>query len=97
MRRKFHEDSRKVVEVLLIFGLVSKDIPLTSHWATCRYCGTQAEHQILKRTRKISLFFIPLVPIGARWFDTCTACGRTGEISGGQARAAAADTRSQLR
>ena len=83
--------------MLLIFGLVSKDIPLTSQWATCQFCGNQAEHQMLKQTRRISLFFIPLVPIGTRWFDTCTACGRTREISGGQVRAAAEDPSSQLR
>jgi len=96
-RRMFHEGSRKVVGVFLIFGIVSNDIPLTSQWTTCQYCGNQAEHQMLKQTRRISLFFIPLVPIGTRWLDTCTACGRTQEISGAQARAAAADTQSQLR
>ena len=48
-------------------------------------------HQLLRRVRRISLFFIPLIPVGTRYLDVCTVCGRTIEVPREMAEQAAAD------
>ena len=77
---------------MLIFGLsVSEDVLSTLIYA-CETCGNSAAHHLIKRTRKFSLFFIPLFPVGTNYFDSCTACGRVVEVSRDQAQAAARQT-----
>lgn len=83
--------------MLLIFGVGEKDVSLATVLLTCEVCGTQAGHHVVKRSRKVSLFFIPLIPVGTRYLDVCTACGRAREISRTQAEAAAADSRLHMR
>jgi hypothetical protein len=52
---------------------------------------------LIKRTRKFSLFFIPLFPVGTTYLDSCTACGRVIEVSKDQAEVAARQTGPDLR
>ena len=82
---------------MLIFGLsVSEDLLSTLIYA-CETCGNSAAHRLIKRTRKFSLFFIPLFPVGTTYLDTCTACGRVIQVSPEQAEAAARQTGPELR
>lgn len=76
--------------MLFIFGVGEREVSLSTVLLSCEVCGNYAGHHIVKRVRKVSLFFIPLIPIGTRYLDWCTSCGRTREISRGQAEAAAA-------
>ena len=62
---------------MLIFGLTSRDRLLATLVFLCERCQVQGAHQLVKRVRMFSLFFIPLIPLGARYTDTCTVCGRT--------------------
>jgi hypothetical protein len=43
--------------------------------------GHTAAHQLLERTRKFTLFFIPLFPIGRSRFTVCTACSQRVNLS----------------
>jgi predicted RNA-binding Zn-ribbon protein involved in translation (DUF1610 family) len=82
---------------VLIFGLsVSEDL-LSTLIYTCENCGNSAAHRLIKRTRKFSFFFIPLLPVGSTYVDTCTACGRVIEVSRDRAEAAARQTGPELR
>jgi predicted RNA-binding Zn-ribbon protein involved in translation (DUF1610 family) len=82
---------------VLIFGLsVSEDL-LSTLIYVCENCGNSAAHRLIKRTRKFSLFFIPLFPVGTSYADTCTACGRVIGVSRDQAEAAARQTGPELR
>jgi len=82
---------------VLIFGLsVSEDL-LSTLIYTCENCGNSAAHRLIKRTRKFSLFFIPLFPVGMTYVDTCTACGRVVDVARDQADAAARQTGPELR
>lgn len=82
---------------MLIIGLGVRETLLSTLFYTCETCGTHAPHQLVKRTRRFSLFFIPLFPVGTRYFDSCGACGRTIEISREQARTAVQQVGPDLR
>lgn len=82
---------------MLIFGLGVTQVLLATLMYACETCGNRAAHQLVKRVRKVSLFFVPLFAIGTRYIDTCTACGRELEVSGAQAEAAASQAGPGLR
>jgi DNA-directed RNA polymerase subunit RPC12/RpoP len=42
----------------------------------CDNCGQHAAHHLTRRTRKITLFFLPLFPMSKEYVDTCSYCGR---------------------
>ena len=62
---------------MLIFGLSSRDFLLATLVFLCERCHQQGAHQLLRRVRRFSLFFIPLFPVGTRYVDVCTVCGRS--------------------
>jgi predicted RNA-binding Zn-ribbon protein involved in translation (DUF1610 family) len=74
---------------MLIFGLSARDSVLGTLVFPCNYCGNTAPHHLIRRTRKISLFFIPILPVGTKYLDSCTACGRVIDVPREQAEAAA--------
>jgi hypothetical protein len=76
--------------VLIIFGLTSRDHLLATISVVCERCGHQGAHHLTKHVRKFSIFFIPLIPLGTRYQDTCTVCGRVRPITRDQAERASA-------
>ena len=74
---------------MLIIGFGVTEVLLSMLVFTCETCGNHAAHQLTKQNRKFSLFFIPLFSVGAKYLDSCTACGRIIEVSKEQAEAAA--------
>lgn len=70
---------------MLIFGLSVKEALLTTLVFVCSTCGNNAAHRLVKRTRRLSIFFIPVLSVGSRFYDTCTACGRVIEVPRDQA------------
>lgn len=76
--------------MLLIFGVRAALVLLATPVYTCERCGHHGEHQVAKRVRRLTLFFIPVCPIGtARYVDTCAYCGREVMLSKLQAEGAA--------
>jgi predicted nucleic acid-binding Zn ribbon protein len=82
---------------VLIFGLSAKQVLMATLFYVCEVCGNQAAHQLVKRTNRFTLFFIPLFPVSSRYIDTCTACARSLEIPRQQAETAAAQGSPELR
>jgi hypothetical protein len=39
---------------------------------TCRRCGNPAAHRLEERRRVVTLFFVPILPLGRRTVITCT-------------------------
>ena len=74
---------------MLIIGFGESETLLSTLVFTCETCGNHAPHQLTKRSRRFSLFFIPLFSVGTTYFDSCTACGRSIEVSKEQAESAA--------
>jgi hypothetical protein len=79
--------------VLLIFGISARDHVLATVSYVCERCGYQGAHHVIKRVRRFSIFFIPLIPLGTRHLDLCTVCGRSRELSRAEAGTAVAALR----
>jgi uncharacterized Zn finger protein len=73
---------------VLIIGLTSRDTLLLTLVFGCEQCGRQAAHNLVKRVRRFTVFFIPLIPISTRYLDTCTACGRVIDVPRAEAERA---------
>jgi predicted RNA-binding Zn-ribbon protein involved in translation (DUF1610 family) len=73
---------------VLIFGTSVKQFLLATLVFVCETCGNNSAHQVIKRVRKFSLFFIPLFPLSVRYLDSCSVCGRTIEVSEQEAQTA---------
>jgi hypothetical protein len=78
---------------VLIFGLSAKQVLLATLFYVCEVCGNQAAHQLVRRTNRFTLFFIPLFSVGTTYADTCTWCARTRELSQQQAEQATRELR----
>lgn len=74
---------------MLIWGFRVSTALLATLVYVCDRCGRHAAHQLAKRVRKFTLFFIPLFPVGTKYLDTCVACGRTIEVAKQDAEQAA--------
>jgi zinc-ribbon family len=73
---------------MLIWGFKLYSAVLATFVYVCENCHQQAAHQLVKRVRKFSLFFIPLFPVSTKYTDVCTFCGRTIQVANEQAEAA---------
>ena len=82
---------------MLIIGFGVREVLLATLVMTCEVCGNHAAHQLTKRSRRFSLFFIPLFSVGTTYLDSCTACGRVIEVSKEQAESAARQVGPDLR
>lgn len=75
--------------MLLIFGLSDKRQLLAVLRYVCETCGQEAAHQLVEVRRRFTVFFIPLIPLGSRYVDTCSWCSRSIQVSREQALTAA--------
>jgi hypothetical protein len=67
--------------LIFIFGIKRKGLRLGTVLALCSQCRTPAA-QVVNRVRTfISVFFIPIIPIGTKYRTTCTMCGVTSTVS----------------
>jgi hypothetical protein len=73
---------------VLIFGTSVKQFLLATLVFVCETCGNNSAHQVIKRVRRFSLFFIPLFPLSVRYVDSCGACGRMLQVSEQEAQSA---------
>ena len=74
--------------LFLIFGLRTKAVLLGLVFITCPVCGQHDTLQLARETTKLSLFFIPLVPIRTRHVLYCPdpACVGRSKIADSEAR-----------
>jgi hypothetical protein len=82
---------------VLIFGLSAKQVLLATLFYVCEVCGNQAAHQLVRRTNRFTLFFIPLFSVSTRYIDTCAFCARSIQVPRDRAEAAAANASPELR
>lgn len=66
--------------MLIIFGFTTRVRLLGIVTIACSRCGNPAAHRLEERRRVVTLFFIPVVPLGRRTVLTCTYCGLTSDV-----------------
>ncbi|MBP1303060.1 zinc-ribbon domain-containing protein [Curtobacterium sp. 1310] len=71
--------------MFLIFGTRGSDTLLTVVRFVCGGCGVLAAQRVVRRTTKLSLFFVPLVPLSRSHRNECTNCGAVTRITAEQA------------
>jgi hypothetical protein len=71
--------------VFLIFGIKRMSRRLGTVFALCSQCHTPAAQVIGRRSTWFSLFFVPLIPLGTKYFSTCTLCGVSTKLTKEQA------------
>jgi hypothetical protein len=66
---------------MVLFGFRRRSSRLATIFAMCGYCRTPSAHALTRRRRYFTLFFVPIIPMGAKHFTSCTMCGTTSRIS----------------
>lgn len=74
--------------MLLIFGLRTKAYPLGWVAMVCQVCGRAGSLLLVREITKLSLFFIPLIPVRTGHIVECQnpVCLSRVKVSGGEAR-----------
>ena len=71
--------------MFLIFGIKRMARRLATVFGLCGHCSTPAAQVVGRRSTWFSLFFIPVIPLGSKYFSTCTLCGTSTRIDKNQA------------
>lgn len=74
--------------MLLIFGLRTKAYPLGWVALVCQVCGQAGSQLLVREVTKLSLFFIPLIPVRIKHVVECQnpVCRSRAKISADEAR-----------
>lgn len=72
--------------MLLLFGTHAQTTVMNVVSFVCEYCGTFAEQHVVKRSLRLTLFFIRLFPVSTTYMNTCTYCGGTTQLTAAQAQ-----------
>jgi hypothetical protein len=67
--------------MIILFGFRRKSSRLATIFVMCAHCHTPAAHALTRSRRYFTLFFIPLIPLGTKYFTTCTMCGHVTQIT----------------
>jgi hypothetical protein len=60
---------------MLIWGIRWKTVPLGQLAYNCSHCGRATIHSAFVAKGKVTIFFIPLIPIGVKYMMVCNLCG----------------------
>ena len=74
--------------MFLIFGFRTKAYPLGWVATVCQVCGLAGSLLLVREVTKLSLFFIPLIPVRRKHVVECQnpACRSRVKVSGDEAR-----------
>lgn len=71
--------------MFLLFGTKAVQTVLNVVTFVCGFCGVAADQRVIKSSNRITLFFIPLIPIGSSHYNECSNCGGVTELTAAQA------------
>ena len=72
--------------MFLIFGFRTKAYPLGWVATVCQVCGQAGSLLLVREVTKLSLFFIPLIPVRSKHVVECQRCGSRVKVSDGEVR-----------
>jgi zinc-ribbon family len=67
--------------MIILFGFRRRAARLATIFVMCGACRTPAAHALTRTRRYFTLFFIPVIPLGSKYFTTCTMCGHGTQIT----------------
>ena len=81
--------------MLLIFGIRRRGYRMGTVFAICGQCHTPAAQAIVRLKTFFTFFFIPLIPLGAKYRSTCTMCGTVVNLTKEQAETSVQQAQAQ--
>lgn len=72
--------------MLLIFGTSVRESIMNVVTFLCAYCDTRGPQNVIKRSNRVTLFFIPLFPLSTTYVNQCMNCGAVTPLTVEQAR-----------
>lgn len=63
-----------MVFFFVLFGLKKKAYPVRGYYQHCDRCGKETPHRGAIVKKAITLFFIPVIPLGSSKMVECTRC-----------------------
>jgi hypothetical protein len=72
--------------MLLIFGTTLHETLINVVSFVCGYCHVQAPQNVIKRSHRFTLFFLPLFSFSTRYVNQCTSCGAETALTAQQAQ-----------
>ncbi|TFC82721.1 zinc-ribbon domain-containing protein [Cryobacterium sinapicolor] len=70
--------------MFLLFGTRAHRAVINVVSFVCGYCGVLAQQQVVKKSTKFTLFFVPLFPLAKSYANECTNCGGTTRLTATQ-------------
>jgi hypothetical protein len=67
--------------MIILFGFRRRASRLATIFVMCAACRTPAAHALTRTRRYFTLFFVPVIPLGTKYFTTCTMCGHATQIT----------------
>ncbi len=67
--------------MIIIFGFRRMLARLGTVFVMCGSCSTPAALALVRTRRWFTLFFVPVIPLGTKYFTTCALCGRATQIT----------------
>ncbi len=71
--------------MLIIFGIRRRRSQLGVLLVQCRHCHRPCAHVVTKVSPWFTVFFIPLIPLGHKYFTVCSMCAATARITEAEA------------
>jgi hypothetical protein len=72
--------------MFLLFGTRTAEALINVVSFICGYCGVQAAQNVVKRSTKFTLFFVPLFSFSTSFTNVCTNCGGATALTKSQAQ-----------
>ena len=71
--------------MILIFGLRSARSVIAVVPLVCRRCAVRADQRVVRRVLRLTVFFIPVLPVWTSHLLQCSNCGAETRVSAEQA------------
>ena len=72
--------------MFLLFGTSVRETIINVVTFVCGYCSVRAPQNVIKRSNRFTLFFIPLFSFSTKYVNQCANCGRLTGLTQEQAR-----------
>lgn len=70
---------------MIIYGFRSRNKVMGQIESGCAKCQKPTMHTVVRTSRKMTLFFIPLIPVGKSTASRCNICGMQVKVNNAEA------------
>lgn len=71
--------------MFLLFGFRSLRSVIARVSLACHYCDVHAEQRVVKRSMRLTVFFVPVLPLWTSYLMQCSNCAAETKLTADQA------------